>query len=523
MIQYAKKAILKKMKSNLSKNTKSISDTDKSVGNTMNQSKTKFKVTIIGSGFGGIATAIQLLRHGIRDFTILEKAEDVGGTWRENQYPGAACDVQSHMYSLSFSPKTDWSKRYAEAPQIFSYIQDLIKEHHLKDYIQFNQEVVKTQYDEQQHQWNVSLKSGQQLDTQFLVFASGPLHIPQIPKIKGIEKFKGKIFHSSEWQHDYDFEGKNVASIGTGGSAIQYIPEIAPRTQQLYVFQRTAAWVIPRDERAYNEIDKKLFSKFEWFRKFHRARLYWSNESRVIPIVKPHMMKIGQKLAEAFIRFQVKDPNIAKKLTPDYTMGCKRILISNRYFPTFNRPNVELVTDNIQEISENALITKDGMERKIDCLIYGTGFITDPRIYLKNFECYGENGLELKAAWKDGAESYYGISTKGFPNLFQLLGPNTVLGHNSVIFMIEAQVNYILQLIESVDRSNTKAVVVKDSVQDAFNHKIQEQFAGTVWQSGCVSWYQQEGGKNFSLWPTYTWKYWMETKTLNPSSYRYLN
>lgn len=485
--------------------------------------KKNTKIAIIGAGFGGLATAIQLLKRGIKDFVILEKASDVGGTWRENQYPGAACDVQSHMYSLSFAPKSDWTKRYAEAPEIFQYIQDLIQEYDLKKFIQFDTEVISTRFDEQAHAWEISIKNQSALHSQFLIFASGPLHIPQIPKIKGIEKFKGEVFHSSSWNHAYDLNGKRVASIGTGGSAIQYIPEIAPKTKQLYVFQRTAAWVIPRDERAYNALDKKLFAQYDWFRKLHRARLYWSNESRVVPIVKPQMMRLGQKLAEAFIRFQVKDKEIAKKLTPDYTMGCKRILVSNRYFPTFNRKNVELVTDSIQEITENAIVTKDGQVREIDCLIYGTGFITDPRIYLKDFKCYGENGIELKEAWKEGAESYYGISTKGFPNLFQLLGPNTVLGHNSVIFMIESQVNYILQLIEAVEKSKTKAIVVKDVVQEEFNRKIQEKFAGTVWQSGCVSWYQQEGGKNFSLWPSYTWKYWLETKNANLADYRFLN
>ena len=482
----------------------------------------KTQVAIIGAGFGGLAMAIRLLLANIHDFIILEKADDVGGTWRENQYPGAACDVQSHMYSLSFAPKTDWSKRYAEAPEIFDYIQDLIKDYNLKKYIKFNQEVVTTKYDEQALNWKLDLKDGTQIEAQFIVFASGPLHVAQIPKIKGIEKFKGKVFHSSHWDHDYNLNDKSVASIGTGGSAIQYIPEIAPKVKQLYVLQRTPAWVIPRDERAYNPLDKKLFNRFEWFRKLHRARLYWSNESRVVPIVKPQIMKYGQKLAEAFIKFQIKDKELAKKLTPDYVMGCKRILISNKYFPTFNRQNVDLVTDGIQELTENSIITKDGKERQIDCLIYGTGFITDPRIYLKSFACYGAQGLELKEAWKEGAESYYGVTTKGFPNLFQLLGPNTVLGHNSVIFMIESQVNYILQLIQLVNKTQTQAIVVREDVQNQFNDAVQKKMQGTVWQSGCVSWYQQDGGKNFALWPTYTWKYWLETRKINPSDYQLL-
>ena len=482
-----------------------------------------YQVAIIGAGFGGLAMAIRLLQRNIHNFLILEKSNEVGGTWRENQYPGAACDVQSHLYSLSFAPKTDWSKRYAEAPEIFQYIQDVVQQFNLREYCQFNSEVVHTEYHEKECLWHVTLKDGRQLSCQYLIFASGPLHVPQIPHIKGIEKFQGKVFHSSQWDHQYDLNGKVVASIGTGGSAIQYIPEIAPQVKQIYVMQRTAAWVIPRDERKYLNVEKKLFKQADWFRKLHRARLYWSNESRAIPIMQPSVMKYTQKLAEAFIRFQVKDKQLAQKLTPDYIMGCKRILVSNKYFPTFNRDNVELVTDAILELTADSIITKDGKMRKIDCLIYGTGFITDPRIYLQPFSCLGEHGVELKQAWKDGAESYYGISHKGFPNLFQLLGPNTVLAHNSVIFMIEAQVDYILQMMDLVTQSQSNAIVVKDQVQDQFNQDVQDMLNNTVWQSGCVSWYQQDGGKNFALWPTYTWKYWLKTKSLHPSDFRLIS
>ena len=467
--------------------------------------------------------AIRLQQHGIYDFIILEKGSDFGGTWRDNQYPGAACDVQSHLYSLSFAPKSNWSKRYAEAPEIFSYIQDLVTDYNLRAFCRLNTEVLAAHYQAERCLWQLQLQDQSILEAQFVIFASGPLHIPQIPDILGIEKFQGKVFHSAQWDHTYDPTGKNVASIGTGGSAIQYIPEIAPQCKQLYVMQRTAAWVIPRDERAYPNLEKKLFKKYDWFRKLHRARLYWSNESRVVPIVKPGIMKFTQKLAELFIKYEVKNPELAKKLTPDYIMGCKRILVSNKYFPTFNRHNVELVTEKIQELTEHSIITQDGKERPIDCLIYGTGFITDPRIYMKNFQCTGLDGVELNEMWKQGAESYYGICVKDFPNLFQLLGPNTLLAHNSVIFMIEAQVEYILQLMQLVDQSQSDAIMVKDQAQDTFNQQVQHMFEKTVWQSGCVNWYQQEGGKNFALWPTYTWKYWLKTKKPNATDYRLLN
>lgn len=488
------------------------------------------KVAIIGAGCGGIAMAIRLQQHGIYDFIILEKGNDFGGTWRDNQYPGAACDVQSHLYSLSFAPKSNWSKRYAEAPEIFSYIQDLVTDYNLRAFCRLNTEVLAAHYQAERCLWQLQLQDQSILEAQFVIFASGPLHIPQIPDILGIEKFQGKVFHSAQWDHTYDPTGKNVASIGTGGSAIQYIPEIAPQCKHLYVMQRTAAWVIPRDERAYPDLEKKLFKKYDWFRKLHRARLYWSNESRVVPIAKPGIMKFTQKLAELFIKYEVKNPELAKKLTPDYIMGCKRILVSNKYFPTFNRHNVELVTEKIQELTEHSIITQDGKERPIDCLIYGTRFITDPRIYMKNFQCTGLDGVELNEMWKQGAESYYGICVKDFPNLFQLLGPNTLLAHNSVIFMIEAQVEYILQLMQLVDQSQSDAIMVKDQAQDTFNQQVQHMFEKTVWQSGCVNWYQQEGGKNFALWPTYTWKYWLKTKKPNAkcqmpnaTDYRLLN
>lgn len=481
------------------------------------------KVAIIGASCGGIAMAIRLQQHGIYDFIILEKGNDFGGTWRDNQYPGAACDVQSHLYSLSFAPKSNWSKRYAEAPEIFSYIQDLVTDYNLRAFCRLNTEVLAAHYQAERCLWQLQLQDQSILEAQFVIFASGPLHIPQIPDILGIEKFQGKVFHSAQWDHTYDPTGKNVASIGTGGSAIQYIPEIAPQCKHLYVMQRTAAWAIPRDERAYPDLEKKLFKKYDWFRKLHRARLYWSNESRVVPIAKPGIMKFTQKLAELFIKYEVKNPELAKKLTPDYIMGCKRILVSNKYFPTFNRHNVELVTEKIQELTEHSIITQDGKERPIDCLIYGTGFITDPRIYMKNFQCTGLDGVELNEMWKQGAESYYGICVKDFPNLFQLLGPNTLLAHNSVIFMIEAQVEYILQLMQLVDQSQSDAIMVKDQAQDTFNQQVQHMFEKTVWQSGCVNWYQQEGGKNFALWPTYTWKYWLKTKKPNAADYRLLN
>ena len=479
-------------------------------------------VLIIGSGFGGLGMAIKLREAGNDNFVILEKAEEVGGTWRENSYPGAACDVQSHMYSFSFAPKSDWSKRYAGWQEIQQYILDTTAKFGIRPFVRFKREVCGMHFDPAKALWTVDTSAGEQFVARHVVLASGPLHVPSIPKLPGQENFKGKLFHSAHWDHDYDLTGKQVVSIGTGGSAIQYCPEIAPKVKQLYVFQRTPAWVIPRDERKYPEITKQAFAKVPGLRQLYRARLYWSNESRVWPLFNPSIAKVVQKLAEGFIRFQVKDPALAKKLTPDYTIGCKRILISNKYFPMFNRPNVELVTDGIREIRENSIVTADGKERQVDCIILGTGFIVDPRIYMKDFELTGLGGRDLREDWKDHAECYYGTTANGYPNLWQLVGPNAGLGHNSIIFMIEAQVHYILECMKLMQERGADFMDVKADVQRRFNDELQKNFKGSVWsEGGCASWYNQADGRNIALWPKSTWRFWLETLRVKASDYSF--
>jgi cation diffusion facilitator CzcD-associated flavoprotein CzcO len=478
-------------------------------------------VVIAGAGFGGLCMAIKLREAGNDNFVILEKGHDVGGTWRDNHYPGCACDVQSHMYSYSFAPKADWSKRYAPWSEIQQYILDTTAQYSIRPFCRFGQEVNSAVFDEDTGTWTVGTASGDTYICNHFVLASGPLHVPQVPKIKGLERFKGKIFHSAQWQHDYDLRDKNVVSIGTGGSAIQYCPEIAPDVKQLYVMQRSPAWVIPRDERQYNRVDKALFKNVPGARLLHRYRLYWSNESRVWPIFNPSIAKALSTLAKAFIRLQVKDSEIAKKLTPDYVIGCKRVLISNKYFPMFNRDNVELVTDGIAEIKENSIVTNDGKERPADCIILGTGFIVDPRIYMKDFAVVGMGGRDLREDWKDCAEAYYGTSASGYPNLWQLVGPNAGLGHNSIIFMIEAQVHYILESMKLLKKQNAAYMDVKPSVQREFNEGLQKCSKKSVWSTGCQSWYQDGSGRNFAVWPKSTWRFWLETVRVKAGDYRF--
>ncbi|WP_375176255.1 flavin-containing monooxygenase [Marinobacter mobilis] len=471
-------------------------------------------VVIVGAGFGGLCMAIKLREAGFENVVILEKAEEVGGTWRDNTYPGCACDVQSHLYSYSFAGKADWSKRYAPWKEIQQYILDTTRHYGLRDLVQFRQEVIAAHYDEQRARWQLTTERGDRFDCKYWVLASGPLHVPQYPHLKGLETFKGKMFHSARWDHDYDLRGKKVVSIGTGGSAIQYCPEIAPEVEKLSVFQRSPAWVIPRDERRYLGLEKRLFGRFPALRKLHRARLYWSNESRVWPIFNPALARSLQQLAKLFIRVQVKDREVARQLTPDYTIGCKRVLISNKWYPMFNRDNVELVTEGIREVREHSVITADGREHPADCIILGTGFQVDPRLSMSGFELTGKDGHTLAEDWKDGVEGYMGTMVHGYPNLFQLVGPNVGLGHNSIIFMIECQADYIISLMNTVAARGGDYVDVTAQAQQAFNQEMARGLENTVWTSGCTSWYQQSDGKNFAVWPFSTWRFWLKTRFL---------
>ena len=480
-------------------------------------------MVIVGAGFGGLGLAIKLLEAGRRDFVILEKDHEVGGTWRDNTYPGAECDVQSHLYSYSFEGKADWSQRYAGWQEIQRYILDTTAKYGLRPWIRFGQRVCGAHFDPQTGRWTVRVASGASISARFFVLATGPLHVPQIPRIEGLEQFRGRVFHSARWDHGYDLAGKRVASIGTGGSAIQYCPEIAPKVAQLHVFQRTAAWVTPRDTRKYSEAARRRFARFPWWRRLHRARLYWTNESRVWPVFHASLSWMFEAYARHFIRSQVKDPDLAQRLTPDYRIGCKRVLVSNVWYPMFNRPNVELVTEPIRAVTPDGILTADGVERPVDCIILGTGFVVDPRIYMRDFPVTGLPGHVLAEDWKAGAEAYYGVSVSGYPNLFQLVGPNTGLGHNSLVFMIEAQAHYILQCLRELEARRADWLDVDADEQARFNARVQKALAGTVWNSGCRSWYQQDDGRNVAIWPWSTWRFWLETRRVRTERYHFAN
>ena len=478
-------------------------------------------VAIIGAGFGGLCMAIKLREAGNDNFVILEKAGEVGGAWHYNSYPGAACDVQSHLYSFSFAGKADWSKRYAPWYEIENYILDTTEKFALRPFIRFNQEVNEAHFDEKTARWTVRTTNGDTIVCKHVVLASGPLHVPNKPDIKGLDKFQGKVMHSAEWDHGYELVGKNVVSIGTGGSAIQYCPEIAPLVKKLSVFQRSAAWVIPRDERSYPRLQQALFERVPVLRKLHRARLYWSNEARVAPASSVKAARVLETLCKGFIRLQVRDRELARKLTPDYHFGCKRVLISNKWYPMFNRKNVELVTDGIREVRAHSVITEDGREHPADCIILGTGFVVDPRIYMRDCPVTGLPGHSIQKDWAAQAEAYYGVNVSGYPNLHLLVGPNTGLGHNSIVFMIECQVNYTIKCLDLLKEKQADWLDVNAEAQQAFNEDVQERLEGTTWTSGCVSWYQQADGRNFALWPGSTWRYWLETRTPRDADYTF--
>lgn len=477
------------------------------------------KVAILGAGFGGIAMATKLLGKQENDFVIIEKTHGFGGTWRDNDYPGAKCDVQSHLYSLENDANPDWSKKYSSQAEIKDYIDSVAEKHNLRHYTRFGTAVAGATFNESTALWEISLDDGSSLHAQFAVLGFGPLHVPSFPNIPGIDSFTGETFHSAQWNHEVSLNGKTVVGIGTGASAIQFLPQIAPRVKDLHVMQRSAAWVMPRDDTSYPQWQRKLFKKLPAIRKLHRAQLFWTNEALGTPIFHPNYMGPGEALVKAMIRRKVKDKATADKLIPNYRMGCKRILKSNNYYPMFNRDNVHLHTEGVQEVTPTGIITSSGQAIDADVIIFGTGFHTDPRKYLRGMTFVGQGGVDLLQQWQTDAEGYLGVAVKNFPNLFTLVGPNTNLGHNSLLFMIESQAHYISECIKETSKKGADYMVISDSAQRSFNDDVQEKLKGTAWDTGCASWYKSETGRNFSLWPGYTYEYWLRTRKVKVNDF----
>lgn len=477
-------------------------------------------IAIIGSGFAGLGMAIRLRQAGMNDFLIAEKADSVGGTWRDNHYPGCACDVQSHVYSFSFAPNPRWSRMFARQPEIRTYLEACTQRFGVEPHLRFGHELVSASYDEQQHRWQMRFANGQQWSARVLVSGMGGLSRAALPDIPGLSTFKGKTFHSQQWDHRYALEGKRVAVIGTGASAIQFVPQIAPRVAQLNLFQRTPPWIMPKADRAVKPFEQWLFRHLPFTQKIMRAGLYCMLESRAFGFaIHPSLMKSAQKIAERHLRRQVADPKLRAKLTPDYTMGCKRILISNDYFPAVSRQNVSVVSTGIERIDEDAVVTADGVRHPVDCVIFGTGFqVADP---FPRGVIRGKGGVDIVDTWRDGAHAYLGTTLPGYPNFFMIVGPNTGLGHNSMVYMIESQVDYVLRALHIMQAGRTTAIEVRPHVERAYNEQIQQKLGRAIWSTGgCKSWYLDPNtGKNTTLWPGFAFRFRQATRGFSMDDY----
>ncbi len=475
-------------------------------------------VIVIGTGFSGLGMAVGLKKAGIEDFVVLERAESVGGTWRDNHYPGCACDVQSHLYSFSFAPNPEWTRMYARQPEIEAYLKKTANQYDLLRHVRFGANVVQARYDDAKALWQVSTADGRVFVGSVVVSGMGGLSNPAYPKLPGLENFKGKAFHSATWDHSYDLAGKRVAVIGTGASAIQFVPQIAGQVAQLDLYQRTPPWIVPKPDRPISESERRWFKRLPILQRLFRAGIYCAMETRVLGFVlNPKLMLLVQKLARSHIHRQVKDPGLRKKVTPDYTIGCKRVLISNDYYPALTRANVDVVTDAIKEVRAHSIVTADGVERPIDAIIYGTGFSIQTMI--PRGTIFGRNGQDLLDLWTEGPQAYLGAAVAGFPNLFMLMGPNTGLGHTSQVYMIESQIRYVLDCLQTMRRRKLRAVEVRREVYDRFNAGLQSQLTGTVWASGCKSWYVNDSGRNTTLWPGFTFLFRSKTRHFKPAEY----
>lgn len=477
-------------------------------------------ILIVGSGFSGLGMAVKLREAGRNDFVVIEKADDVGGTWRDNTYPGAECDIQSHMYSFSWDLNPGWSREYSAQPEIHDYMRKVAAKHGLYDLIHFGTEMTGATWDEHTLRWTVTT-SKETYETRILVSGIGGLHIPNIPTLEGAESFAGPRFHSAQWDHDVDLTGKRVAVVGTGASAIQFIPQIVGDVAQLDVYQRTAPWVVPKHNHDIEGRKASVLRKVPGATRAYRNALYWFNEAQQVGFTGPaqNVTKLVEKRVSDYIRRTVDDPAVAEKLIPDYRLGCKRVLKTDNYVPVYNRDNVELVTDGIAEVTPEGIRAKDGTFREADVIIYGTGFhVTDAFEWV---HVTGKGGRDLSKHFDaEGIETYLGITVTHFPNFFFMLGPNTALGHNSVVFMIEQQTKWIIRMLEEMDERGAEAVEPTPQAQREFNDELQEKVEKGVWsQGGCTSWYLDSKGKNRTIWPGFTFRYWWRTRKVETADF----
>jgi cation diffusion facilitator CzcD-associated flavoprotein CzcO len=475
-------------------------------------------VAIVGSGFAGLAMAVELKRSGLSEFVVLERSRDVGGTWRDNSYPGCACDVPSHLYSFSFAPNPDWSSTFSPQPEIHAYLRRVAHREGLLEHVFFGHELESASWDETAGEWRVST-SGGLLRARVLIAAAGPLSEPSIPQIPGLHDFEGTVFHSATWDHDHALDGERVAVIGTGASAIQFVPQIQPRAARLHVFQRTAPWIMPRPDRPLRRIERLVYRHVPGAQRLMRQAIYWGRECYAIPMLRARLSRVIEVMARRHLRRQVADPALRAKLTPGYAPGCKRILVSNDYLPSLCEDNVEVVCDGISEVRAGSIVTADGVEREVDTIILGTGFhVTDLPIAER---IAGRDGRTLDELWEGSPQAHRGTTVAGFPNLFLLLGPNTGLGHTSVVVMAEAQVGYVSRALAHMRACGAAVVEPRAEAQQRWNDAVQRRVAGTVWNvGGCSSWYIDRNGRNSTIWPDFTFRFFAALRGFDAAEYR---
>ncbi len=476
------------------------------------------QIAILGAGMGGLGMAATLRRAGIDSFTIFEKGDDVGGTWRDNHYPGSGCDVPSHLYSFSFEPKLDWTRKFAKQPEIHAYQLQLTRKYGLRPFIRFNTEVTESRFDDATGLWNITTANGETITANVVVSALGQLNRPAYPKIEGTENFKGDTFHSARWDYGVDLKGKNVCVIGNGASAIQFVPEIVSKVKKLSIFQRSPNWVVAKPDRPYTDFEQSMFQRFPFLVKLHRWMIYLGLERNFLAFKRGSLFsKLFEKAGRKELDTYITDPKLKEILTPDYPAGCKRVLISNDWYPAISQPNCETLTSHIARISENAVVTADGVSHPADVIIYSTGFATMD--FLAPMKVTGLNGQDLNNVWRNGAEAHRGVAVSGFPNFFMLYGPNTNLGHNSIIFMLECQINYIMQAVNTLQNPKLRWMDVHDYSSKGFNEELQKDMQSTVWAGGCSSWYKNEAGKVTNNWSSFTTKYWWQMRHLDLDEY----
>ncbi|TVR02503.1 MAG: NAD(P)/FAD-dependent oxidoreductase [Deltaproteobacteria bacterium] len=478
-----------------------------------------FHVAIIGAGFGGIGAAIQLRRAGFHDFTILEAASDIGGTWRDNTYPGAACDVQSHLYSFSFAPWPHWDHMFARQEQILAYLRWCAGTHGLDPHLRLDCPVREARFDEKAQHWRLRVGNGDELVAHAVISATGGLSQPQWPDIPGQKEFRGEQFHTARWNHDVELDGQRVAVIGTGASAIQVVPAIADRVRSLDLFQRTPPWVLPKPDRTIGPRERTLLENLPALQWLQRQRIYWSLEPRVLGfVIHPRIMGGLQALAKLHLRRSIQDSELRTRVTPDYTIGCKRILMSNDYYDALQRPHVTVHAGGASGLTPGGVLDGNGHEQPADVVIHATGFkAADAPI---PYTLTGLDGASLNDRWaREGAAAFKGTTVHGFPNFFLIVGPNTGLGHSSMVHIIESQITYVLDALRTIARTGANWIDVRQEAQDQWNADLQKRLAGTVWASGCNAWYQSSHGRNTTLWPGFTWQFRQRTRRFDANAY----